>query len=159
MERIYFKKTDVIAIMLAFSLMIFFACPVFGSIKESLPVNITLNTNWEISNNDFEHKGSLQFRISGKLDVNKTFSSAQQNLPAVLIPYRFSQVTASYSYQETQIDKDPPKDCPGLIAEYSGSGPIQFKPVPQFGDLIIQYLGDMMKNLKEAGISNFEGAN
>ncbi|MDY6791885.1 MAG: hypothetical protein SWH54_11530 [Thermodesulfobacteriota bacterium] len=158
MEMIYFKKTDRIAIMLAFFLMIFFACPVFGSIKESLPVNITLNTNWEINNNDLEYKGSLQFRISGKLDVNKTFSSAQQNLPAVLIPYRFSQVTASYSYQETQIDKDPPKDCPGLIAEYSGSGPIQFKPVPQFGDLIIQYLGDMMKNLKEAGISNFEGA-
>lgn len=147
-----------IHILFCLFLIVSTACPVSGGIKKKLHAQIRLFANWKILSGNIENAGSLRFTINGKLEVNPSYSTAEYGMPAVLIPYQLGNVTAQYSYKETVTDKNPPEDCPSILEQYHGAGFTTFKPVPQFGDFSVQYLGGILKTLQKSGIKGVGGS-
>jgi hypothetical protein len=118
-------------------------------VKEVLKANVHLRVKWDIDSDDTVNKGFLNIGIQGYLRHNKEWSSTEKDMMTIFVPYVSQDMRASYKYSEKVTQKDPPEDCPDLMAEYSGHGTVSLQPLPGAGNLMLHYLGDIVD---QAGI-------
>lgn len=117
-------------------------------VKKVLKFSASLNVRWTIDSEETENTGSMNIRAQGPLMLNREMSSMDQGLPAVMVNYKSQGNTLGfYSYKETIIDKNPPKDCPNKVVEkYEAAGSTLLKIVPGPGNLITNHFASLFKD-------------
>ena len=112
--------------------------------KEVLSAKINLKVKWD-KRDDAGNRlhGQMQIRIQGMLKLNQQFSSLEQGLPAVMLPYKVSAMSGNYTYENTKEVAD--RHCANPETRYKGSGVFTIEPYPGPGNLMLHYMGNMSK--------------
>jgi hypothetical protein len=118
-------------------------------VKKKLEARVNFRVHWNIDTEDENNTGSLVLNLKGMLNYNEQMSSLPHGMMTIMLPYRIQNMQASYIYKERVIDKDPPKNCPELIADYNDSGTFDVPALPSGpGDLMAHHLGSIGKITK-----------
>jgi len=78
-------------------------------------VNIKITRTWNFNSGSMSHEGEFRMTISGAL---KKMPESRYPLPT----FEPMGMMASWSFKSKETEDDPPKDCPKLLCQYSGSG-------------------------------------
>jgi len=115
--------------------------------KQILSAKISLKVKWDKRGGPGNRRrGKMQIRIQGLLKLNKQFSSLEQGLPAVMVPYKVTTMNGNYNFEETREEANR-SHCANPAARYKGSGVFTIKPYPGPGNLMLHYMGNMSKEL------------
>lgn len=115
--------------------------------KEILSAKIDLKVKWD-KRDDAGNRchGQMQIKIQGILKLNQQFSSLQQGLPAVMVPYKATAMSGHYTYKETKEIADR-NHCSNPESRFEDAGTFIIEPYPGPGNLMLHYMGNMSKQL------------
>jgi hypothetical protein len=104
-----------------------------------LQAQISLGSNWNYK--DQHEQGSLNINIHGKLELNRKFSSTEQGMPAVMLPYKAVSMQGKYSYKDVKKESE---DC---TITYNAQGEFTIEAYPGPGNLMIHAMGALSEQL------------
>lgn len=113
--------------------------------EKLLSAKIKLDIDWNYEGGALGHgeHGQLRINIHGKLALNKQFSSVEQGLPAVMLPYKTSSMRGRFIYKNTIKESE---EC---YKKFDTSGGFNIKAYPGPGNLMLHYMGGMSEQLSQ----------
>jgi hypothetical protein len=91
--------------------------------KKTMPIYATVSVKWDIDEGQSRNQGSMTMRLRGAANLSEEMSVMDPSAPpGTMITYSAAGVGGSFNYTETVTQKNPPEDCPDLLAQYQGNG-------------------------------------
>lgn len=96
--------------------------------EKTMPIQASASVDWDIESGGTRNQGQMTVQINGTAVLAEGVSVMDKAAPpGTIITYAAKGIPATFTYKETVTQKNPPRGCQPLLAEYQGGGSFQLE--------------------------------